>query len=163
MISGIINNKEVSMEKHFCVSCYVYDESTQKFLMVKHKKLGKWVQPGGHIEQNEDPEEACVREVWEETGISIKLKGERFIREEDYIRPLALQRNEITSEHIHIDFVYLANAVGNCNIIPNLEENEAVEWFTLQEIQNESFNTYDDVRMWTKYIIEKYYSSHRKF
>lgn len=145
------------MEKHFCVSCYVYDEERQKFLMVKHKKLGKWLQPGGHIEENEDPEEACKREVFEETKIKIELKGNRFIRNEDYIVPLALQKNEINNEHIHMDFVYYATLKGSNEITNQPEENTDAGWFSLEEILDENFDTYDDVRMWTKFIIEKFY------
>ena len=145
------------MKKHFCVSCYVYDEERQKFLMVKHKKLGKWVQPGGHIEKDEDPEEACKREVLEETGIRIELKGNRFIRKEDYIVPLALQKNEINNEHIHMDFVYYAILKGSNEIINQPEENTDARWFSLKEILDENFDTYDDVRMWTKFIIENFY------
>ena len=61
------------MEKHFCVSVYVINPNNGNFLLMNHKKLGKWVQPGGHIELNEDPEEAAIRETFEETGIPIKL------------------------------------------------------------------------------------------
>ena len=46
------------MIKHFGVSVYVFDFKKRKFLLIKHKKLKKWLQPGGHIELNEDPEEA---------------------------------------------------------------------------------------------------------
>ena len=45
------------MEKHFTTSVYVYNTETKKFLFIKHKKLQKWLQPGGHIEENENPEE----------------------------------------------------------------------------------------------------------
>ena len=60
-----------NIEKHFCVSVYVYDKTNKKFLLVHHKKLGVWVQPGGHVELNESPEEAAIREVYEETGINV--------------------------------------------------------------------------------------------
>ena len=66
------------MIKHFCVSVYVFNPKSKNFLMVNHKKLGKWVQPGGHIELNEDPEEASLREVFEETGLTLnsyKFRG----------------------------------------------------------------------------------------
>ena len=56
------------MNRHFCASVFVVDPKTKKMLLVFHKKFHKWVQPGGHIEDNEVPEEAAIREVYEETG-----------------------------------------------------------------------------------------------
>ena len=50
------------MQQHFCVSVFIYDKDTDTFLLVLHKKMQKWVQPGGHIEMNENPEEASIRE-----------------------------------------------------------------------------------------------------
>lgn len=80
------------MKKHFCVSVYVYNPKNSKFLLVKHRKAGKWLQPGGHVEPNEDPEEAALRETFEETGLRVKLVGKRFPRKQDFILPLALQK-----------------------------------------------------------------------
>ena len=94
------------IEKHFCVSVFIYDKHNKKTLLVHHKKMGVWVQPGGHVEMNESPEEAAKREVFEETGLKIKLLGERKPRTCDYILPLAIQKNVINDEHIHMDFVY---------------------------------------------------------
>jgi 8-oxo-dGTP pyrophosphatase MutT (NUDIX family) len=44
-----------------------------KVLLVHNKKLGLWLAPGGHLEQNELPHEAVKREVREETGLEITL------------------------------------------------------------------------------------------
>ena len=43
-----------------------------KVLLIKHKKLGYWLAPGGHVEEDELPHEAAEREVWEETGLKVK-------------------------------------------------------------------------------------------
>ena len=40
------------MEKHFAVSGFVMNQSHTKLLMVYHKKMGIWVIPGGHLEEN---------------------------------------------------------------------------------------------------------------
>ncbi len=55
------------MKKHFTASALIIDEG--KVLSVYHKKLGVWLYPGGHIEADENPEEALFREVREETGL----------------------------------------------------------------------------------------------
>lgn len=140
------------MKKHFCVSVYIYNPKSRKFLLIKHRKLGKWIQPGGHIEPNEDPEEAALRETFEETGLNVKLVGKKFPREQDFIFPLALQKNIVEENHIHIDFVYLAYPKENQKEIINYNETEGLEWFTLDQIVNDNFETFDDVKYWCSKI-----------
>lgn len=144
------------MKKHFCVSVYVYDEKKQKVLLVKHKKMGLWVQPGGHVELNESMEEAAIREVYEETGLMVELIGNRVPRECDYILPLAIQKNLVKDDHIHMDFVYVAKVIGNNELVQNVEETDGIKWYSLDEINDSNFETFDDVREWCKYIIENY-------
>ncbi|TMV50320.1 NUDIX domain-containing protein [Paenibacillus mesophilus] len=47
-----------------------------RFLMVKQQKHGRifWNFPGGHIEEGESPEEACIREIEEETGYRVAIQ-----------------------------------------------------------------------------------------
>ena len=60
-----------NLEKHFVATGFVVNKDRTKMLMVYHKKLGKWLAPGGHLEQNETPGQAARREVNEETGIEL--------------------------------------------------------------------------------------------
>ena len=142
------------MIKHFCVSVYVFNPKSKNFLMVNHKKLGKWVQPGGHIELNEDPEEASLREVFEETGIKVKLNGKKYPREKDYITQIKNKKNIVKENHIHIDFVYLAYPLENQVEVQNVEETDGLEWFTLEEILDENFDTFENVRTICKKIFD---------
>jgi 8-oxo-dGTP pyrophosphatase MutT (NUDIX family) len=59
--------------RHFTVAVFVVWEG--KVLLHRHRKLGMWLPPGGHIEEGELPDEAAVREVWEETGVRVELAG----------------------------------------------------------------------------------------
>lgn len=56
------------MERHFTVSGFVVEGDTT--LLHWHRKLQLWLPPGGHIERDEDPVQAVMREVLEETGIT---------------------------------------------------------------------------------------------
>lgn len=134
------------MKKHFCVSVFVFSKENRKFLLIDHKKLGKWVQPGGHVEENEDPEEAALREVYEETGIKVKLIGERVPFDSDYICPLAIQKHEVEENHIHIDIIYVAHPIDNDSLKMNENETNGIGWFSLEEILSDDFNTFDDVK-----------------
>lgn len=143
--------------RHFCASVLVINPEDKKILLVRHKKFGKWVQPGGHIEENEFPEEAALREVFEETGIKVQLIGDRFPREDDFIRPLAVQRNRSKQGHIHIDFFYHANPVGSIEPIINLAESTDIGWFSLDEVL-EMEDVFDDIKISFDYLIRTYYN-----
>ena len=139
------------MERHFTNSVYVYDPKTEKFLFVKHKKLGKWLQPGGHWEANELPDEAATREVFEETGLAVKLIGDRLPRESDQMRPYGIQLNVIKEgEHEHLDLIYLATPVGNNELIQNTTECDGICWFSVDQIESKEFDTFDAQKQWVR-------------
>ncbi|MFQ5418879.1 MAG: NUDIX domain-containing protein [Anaerolineae bacterium] len=55
-------------------SATVFDETKQKMLLVRRTDNGRWAVPGGYMEPGESVAEACEREVWEETGLSVRVK-----------------------------------------------------------------------------------------
>jgi 8-oxo-dGTP pyrophosphatase MutT (NUDIX family) len=83
-----------------------------------HAKLGRWLPPGGHVEPNELPDDAAVREVMEETGIEASLVCERLNEVEvpgqprQLCRPAGVQLADISPGHQHIDLVYFATSQG---------------------------------------------------
>lgn len=138
--------------RQFCASAFVIDPYTKKILLVKHKKFKKWVQPGGHIEYDEVPEEAAVREVYEETGLKIKLLGDRFPREDDFIRPLGIQKNRNDLGEIHIDITYPAIPLTDQIIIS--DESTDIGWFSREELDN--LNVFEDIKISMDYILKNY-------
>lgn len=132
------------MEIHFCATACIVDKENKKILFIHHKKLNKWLFVGGHIEENEDPETAVIREVKEETNLDIILLGERYPREEDFIKPFALQRNIVKENHIHMDLFYIA-LVKNVSILkPKDDEILNYKWFSKEEIFNDEFDTFPE-------------------
>src|ERR687893_1950554 len=111
--------------RHFTVAVFVVWEG--KVLLHLHRKLGMWLPPGGHIEPNELPDEAAVREVFEETGIAAVLTGERALDLDDpaaprqLVRPEGIQLEQITPTHQHIDLVYFARPVPGTPLTITLE------------------------------------------
>src|ERR687894_345598 len=84
-----------------------------------HRKLGMWLPPGGHIERDELPDEAAVREVLEETGVEVELVGKRREDVEDPVqlhRPAGVQLEDIGPGHQHIDLIYFARPRGSTGI-----------------------------------------------
>ncbi|MBR3198685.1 MAG: NUDIX domain-containing protein [Bacilli bacterium] len=140
--------------KHYCASAFVINPENKTLLLVKHSDYDKWVQPGGHIEDEENPEEAAIREVYEETGIKITLKGEHFPREDDLIRPLGIQCNRKKDGTRFIDIIYWG--VPN-NVDAELHKNnESIEigWFTRAELDR--LPIFPDVKITMDYILRTY-------
>ena len=63
------------MTSQFRYTCAVFIIKDDTLLMVKHKKLQRWLPPGGVIEAHETPDQAALREVLEETSLEVQLLG----------------------------------------------------------------------------------------
>src|SRR5688572_4279691 len=66
-VQNVVSRKE--MRGHVTASALVMDSSEQHVLMIRSRNLGRWLQPGGHVEASERLEVAAEREAREETGI----------------------------------------------------------------------------------------------
>lgn len=142
------------MARNFCASVFVIDPMTKKILLVHHKKFDKWVQPGGHIENDETPEETALREVYEETGLKVQLLGERFPREDDYIRPLGIQKNRGSDGELHIDIIYAAIPINTIDVNNYDEEISDMGWFSRSEL--EEINVFPDIKITMDYLLKEY-------
>ncbi len=144
------------MKRHFCASAFIINPYTKKILLVKHKKNRRWTQPGGHMEYNETPEETALREVYEETGLRVRLLGDRFPREEDFIRPLGIQKNRRTTDdgetHMHIDIIYAAVPNDDSKEQLNELESDDIGWFSREEL--ETLDCFPDIKITMDYILK---------
>ena len=105
------------MERHFTVTGFVVHRD--RTLLLWHPLLRMWVPPGGHIEPNEEPVEAALREIREETGLDAELLPREERLGVDYPRQLAapytiLLENspEIERPHQHVDLIYFCRIKG---------------------------------------------------
>ncbi len=132
--------------RHFTVAVFVVFEG--KVLLHRHRKLGTWLPPGGHIEKDELPDDAAVREVGEETGVRVELVGER--REDvtnpvQLHRPAGMQLENIGPGHQHIDLIYFAKPAGPTKIRGEFVEDE-VGWYGPEDWDGMRVNA--EVRGW---------------
>ncbi len=140
-----------TLARHFCVTVYTFTAEHTHTLLIKHRKLGKWLPPGGHVEPNETPEEAAVREVSEETGLSVRLVAERAPVDGGMARPEGLQLNVIEPHrHEHMDFVFKAIADRPDQIKCNESEAEQVLWIPIGAVIDGSMNTFPSIAYWVE-------------
>ena len=159
-----------SMHRHFTATAFVID-SHNRTLLLWHKRLSRWMPPGGHIDENETPEETAKRECKEETGLDVEIVGDL---QEDIFQshtkegcllkkpftflleniPPCPERGELF--HQHMDFVYLARPINEQQIL-TLAHDEGTElrWFTMEEVEelDEKTDIFANVKRYTLSIL----------
>ena len=87
-----------------------------------HKRVGGWLQPGGHVDPGETPWQAALRETHEETGLQVRHPdgGPRLVHLD--VHP--------AGPHVHLDVRYLLVS-DDAEPAPPAGESQQVRWFTL--------------------------------
>jgi len=90
-----------------------------------HKRLGLWLQPGGHIEPGETPAEGALREAREETGLAVRHPdgGPRLVHVDVHPGPKG---------HTHLDVRFLLET-DDTDPAPQGDESPDARWFTWDE------------------------------
>ncbi len=137
------------MIRQFTATAFVID-SQKRVLLLWHKRLQRWMPPGGHVDENETPEETARRECKEETGLDVVIIGDdqpdvfESAQEEGHMlkRPFAMLLEHIPAydvrneaAHEHMDFLFLARPVDERQaLVIAQEEADHLKWFTQKEI-----------------------------
>jgi 8-oxo-dGTP pyrophosphatase MutT (NUDIX family) len=152
-----------------------------KVLLIKHKKLGIWLAPGGHTEEEELPHESAEREFWEETGVKVRAvsaaKMLRNVGKTSYHPvPFAVNLHWISRENYkarlkntdptkrvssekwsrgceqHVVLVYLVEPVDGIEFKQNVEETDGISWFGLEDLKN--IETIPEIKEEAQYALE---------
>ena len=116
---------------HVTGSAIVARPDGSAFLLVHHRRLERWLQPGGHVEPDDRSVfETAVREAREETGLEV-LQGRLGRRALDVdVHPIRARQDR--PAHVHYDIRYLVAASGGA-VEPQESEVREAAWFTLPE------------------------------
>ena len=159
---------------HLTVSGFIFSPDGNRVLMLRHRTLGRWLQPGGHL----DPEDcsltaAVYREIREETGLSTadlealssSVSDQRdedggAIREK--LIPIGLNSHPIPANpvkneaaHTHYDFRFAFRYRGGTDTIHYSErESEGFRWVALEELRNSS--DFEEVVRWAEQRSEEW-------
>lgn len=137
------------MIRHFTATAFIVD-SRKRTLLLWHKRLSRWMPPGGHIDENETPEDAAKRECKEETNLDVEIVGDsqadlfgknthegRMLK-----KPIAMLLEEIPASaernepaHQHMDFLFIARPLDEKQATKLAEaESDKMRWFTRDEV-----------------------------
>jgi len=93
---------------HVTASAWIVDPARTRALLTHHRKLGKWLQLGGHADGDPDVRRAALREAQEESGLS----SLRFVHERIYdldVHPIPARPGEPAHDHYDVRFALEAD------------------------------------------------------
>lgn len=134
----------------FTVAAFIVNRG--RVLLVNHKKLHKWLPVGGHIELDEDPNQALFREILEESGIpagrltlmtaapDIESEGTTFLP-----TPSFLDIHEISDGHRHVGMIYFLRS-STADVALAEREHDGIRWFTLEDVDDPSYGLSNAIR-----------------
>ena len=117
---------------HLTGSAWVLDsESKSKVLLVKHTKLQRWLQPGGHADGDGDLQRVAMKELLEETGIVAENAADGIFDLDVHAIPWHKQ----VPPHLHFDvrFLFFASITAPLQIS---SESQELAWVSLDKLQD---------------------------
>ena len=133
-----------------------------RVLLHWHKKSRAWFPCGGHIERDELPDEAAVREVLEESGVAVELVGERTLdvnEPRQLVRPRGVQLETISPDHEHIDLIYFARPVDGYEG-GLLETDPSLGWYAQADLDRLELT--EEIRQWTALALAELSTEHAR-
>ena len=123
--------------RHFTATGFIIHND--HVLLHWHNKVKEWLPPGGHIEENEDPMQAVIREIYEETNLNVTVvpthPAIQFNYPEQVHAPVTIMIEDIDDPidgfHQHIDMIYFCRISDKKNSVP-----EGWVWISKDDIAN---------------------------
>ena len=121
-------DRDIMAPGHVTASAFVLHPDGDRLLLIMHRKLQRWLQPGGHVDPPDASVwDAAVREVEEETGLTATLVGDG---------PFDVDVHRVAHggpEHEHFDVRFLVRCSGEAFAGDGVDD---IRWATLAEFEN---------------------------
>jgi 8-oxo-dGTP pyrophosphatase MutT (NUDIX family) len=128
-------------------------------LLRKHDKYKLWLAPGGHIELDEEPQQAAIREAKEEVGLDVELVGnpiKAFTDEErELLVPRFMNRHHVSETHEHIALVFFARSNTRDFSQGETEVSDEIRWFTKEELDDPAYGIIERIRYYAHTALEE--------
>jgi 8-oxo-dGTP pyrophosphatase MutT (NUDIX family) len=115
---------------HLTASAFVVHPETAQVLLHHHRRLGRWLQLGGHIEPEESPAAAALREAHEESGLEALALLTGTIFDVD-VHDIPAGKGEPEHQHFDLRYVVVAPSTEGHSMDPL--ESLDLAWFTLDD------------------------------
>ena len=142
----------------FTVSAYIVFDHT--VLLVHHKKIELWVPPGGHVELDEDTDQALLREIKEETGLAVEIIGSSSGIIDTGDRPTKaltvpafMDIHFFDDHHRHLNLAYIARAASNEAVLDEREHHQ-LKWFTKEDLDDPQYNLTPFIKHYATHALE---------
>ena len=118
---------------HFTASCWLVDRRGERVLLTHHRKLGLWLQLGGHADGERDLRIAALKEAEEESGLpGLRLEGDVFDLDRHWI-----PEHKGVPAHWHYDVRYVVRA-GDEEAYVVSEESHDLAWRDIAELAQDA-------------------------
>lgn len=118
-------------EAHLTGSALVADPVTGRFVVLHHRKLGRWLQPGGHADGQGDLAAVALREATEETGLEgLEVRRPAIDLDVHVVAP----PDEVPHRHLDLRFLVVAPAGASAAPPPGNHESRAIRWIDVDEL-----------------------------
>lgn len=114
---------------HVTGAAWLLDRSGSRVLLTHHRKLGKWLQLGGHSDGNNDPLAVACREAEEESGLSVRPVDSRVLDIHVHIFP----QHGRDPAHLHYDVRFALQAMGSDRFRVS-DESHDLEWIDVDDV-----------------------------
>ncbi len=131
--------ERATVEGHITGSAWILDHNLRHCLLTHHKKLGLWLQPGGHADGDPDVLRVAAKEAQEESGIDGLLPQSCEIFDVD-VHSIPARKQE--PEHLHFDVRFVFVAPAGAKYVLS-DESHALAWVARDKVHE--YNTDDSV------------------